>query len=135
MFSKIKAAFKPDSPAITAAKALPEAYRDMLGLNFMVCEDSTDPDAWGMGDPIALAEVKNADNETGSFDFFFVIQDKEVDYLFDRFKSELTVTQEPNGFTFKAGGDVGHVVAPVTPESLIPVLQMALRHRVQVPLK
>lgn len=132
MFNKIKSMFKADSEAISAAKALPTAYRDMLGFNFMVCEDREDFDWSGLGAPIALAEIKNADNDTGSFGFFFIIPDEVDEYSFDRFKCQMTVTQTDNGYSFSSEGESVNVQSPVTAENLKPVLEMALKHKQQV---
>lgn len=132
MLSKIQSIFKSDSAAISAAKSLPTAYRDMLGLDFMVCEDREDFDWSGLGAPIALAEVKSADNDTGKFNFFFLILPENDQDPFDRFKTEMTVQQTGSDFLFTSKGEKTEVTAPVTSEKLKPVLEMALRNRQKV---
>ena len=132
MLSKIKNIFLPDSEAIKAAKALPDAYRDMLGLDFMVCVDPEDFDWSGLGDPIALAEVKSADNDTGKFNFFFLILPDNEQDPFERFKSEMTVKQVESAFLFTSKSEETEVKTPVTSENLKPVLEMALRNRQKV---
>lgn len=134
MFNKIKSVFQHDSAAISAANALPTAYRDMLGLDFMVCNDTSHMDFTGMGDPVALAEVKSANNETGHFNFFFVIQHEGED-TFDRFKCGMSVKQVGDSFLFTTAGEEVEVSSSVTAENLKPVLLMALRHKKQVPLQ
>jgi hypothetical protein len=134
MLSKIQSIFKPYSPAIAAAKALPIAYREMLGLDFMVCENRDDFDWSGLGSPIALAEVKSTDSNTGKFDFYFVILPDNDQDPFSRFKSEMVVKQSGDAFLFTVKRDRVEIVGPVTSEKLRPVLEMALKNRDHVGL-
>lgn len=129
MLSKIMNIFQHDSDAIKAAKALPVAYRDMLGLDFMVFEDSENFDWSGLGAPVALAEVKSADSNTGKFDFFFLIIPENDQHPLERFKTEMAVKKTESAFLFTSKDEKTEVKNPVTSENLMPVLEMALRNR------
>lgn len=131
IINNIKRIFQSDSAAIAAAKRLPRAYVDMLGLDYTWIEDETTGNWFGTGGRVELAEVLDADNETGKFNFWFVTHDENDESSYESFGCEMSVKQSGSAFVFSAGDESIEVLSPVTSKSLEPVLKMAIRHKVK----